>query len=120
MTITEAYRFTIEKIEELKAKGISVVFKDRQKESDHPDGQLPSGLWKHIQFVNVARTQAQEIFKMVKYLNLCGIRFDIGGESGKIDWELDWSFKYTGKDDEDWRDAIDECEENLMEFHWWG
>jgi hypothetical protein len=39
------------------------------------------------------------IYKRVNELADLGITFDTGGCQGQRDWELDWSFKYTGVPD---------------------
>ncbi len=44
---------------------------------------------------------------------MCGITFDLGGWHGFRDWELDWSFRYTGKEDQAWREAKDEVEDKI-------
>jgi len=42
---------------------------------------------------------------------MCGITFDTGGWKKYRSWQLDWSFEYTGKENEEIRDARDEVED---------
>lgn len=127
MDIIEAYEFTLEKISELKDKGIEIEIclcpmkkeELRMFYKENPDIEkhgLPSALWKHVHFLNLQIGQAGEIAEMTKYLNLCGIQFDFGGIENNRDWALDWSFRY-GKEDEQWVDAIEFCEKEIQKMN---
>lgn len=111
MTITEAYEFTLEKINELKNHGIEIKIQRPDSKKELAD-KLPFKLWRQINFVNLSDSKADEILAMAKYLNLCGIQFDAGGMGNNRDWELDWSFR-LGKEDEQWIEAFEECEEEI-------
>ena len=111
MTTIEAYEFTLEKINELKNKGIEIKIKERPNSKKELADKLPFELWRQINFINLTNSQADEILAMAKYLNLCGIQFDAGGMGNSRDWELNWSFRYGKEEDEQWIEALEECEE---------
>ena len=46
-------------------------------------------------------------------MNLLGITFDTGGSKGLRDWELDWSFKYTGEENYKMIQAREELEDDI-------
>ena len=119
MTTIDAYYFTMNKVNELKEGGIEISIKPSrnindkdtiEKYKDH-DG-IPLKLWTYVTFKVTDTTQVQKIIEMTNYLGMCGITFDISGEIGERDWEIDWSFKYTeGKEDWEWRKNIEEVED---------
>lgn len=114
MTPIEAYKLTLHKIEELKGEDIEITAtlcpsKDNKEE---PNG-IPREKWIHIIFLIKNESDIIKINKTADYLGMCGITFDISGNKGCRNWELDWSFSYTGKEDEEWRDKRNEVE-NLI------
>jgi hypothetical protein len=117
MDTLEAYNLTIDKIEELKREGInstSVPSRSRGdrnliKKYNSPKNVKPDK-WFHVTFNINDEVQADKIFDAVKYLGLCGIQFDTGGYKNTRDWELDWSFEYTGKENEEWMQKVEEVE----------
>jgi len=88
MTKIEAYEFTLEKINELKNKGIEIKIQKRPDSKRELEDNLPFDLWRQINFINLTESQANEILEMAKYLNLCKIQFDAGGMGDNRDWEL--------------------------------
>jgi len=117
MKTIEAYEFTLKKIEELLSTGIEITKRKSKSINDQEvinkysgSERIPPEKWLHISFKINDKFQSIKIHEAANYLGMCGIRFDTGGCSNCRDWELDWSFRYTGKEDEDWRDARDEVE----------
>ena len=108
MSTAEAYDFVLKEIDELKESGINIVAKssisrnNKQiiKRCSGPEN-IPPDAWVHITFLNLDEGQAMRVHEAANYLGMCGIYFDTGGCSDYRDWELDWSFKYTGKIDDD-------------------
>jgi len=123
MTLIEAYGFTLEKIEELKDAGIEVIMKPSNcrnnkelvEKYNHTE-RMPPDKWFHVTLKMVNKSQATKVHEVVNYLGMCGIVFDTGGWINYRDWELDWSFQYTGKEDEDRRDARDEVEDRIPDM----
>lgn len=127
MDTKEAYELTLEKIEELGREGIEVTIKpfkslttpygivdqlvERNNEKYDRLGGIPPNKWFYVTFSVLDESHAIKIHKAGDYLGMCGITFDVGGWQGYRDWKLDWSFSYTGKEDEDWREARDEVED---------
>jgi len=119
MTPIEAYNLTLEKIEELKKDGVKVQSKPPKSSTDsnaaeNPDG-IPPKNWIHVSFKNLSEGQILKVHETANYLGMCGIRFDTGGCCDGRDWELDWSFQYTGEEDEQWREAREDVEELIKE-----
>lgn len=121
MTPTEAYELTLDKIEELKKEGISIRMKipdsanDKslvEKHRNNPNG-VPPEKWISINFYNITDLQADRIFQSASYLGVCGITFDCGGYKDTRDWELDWSFCYSGIEDGEWMEAREEIESRI-------
>lgn len=124
MTPIDAYQFTLEKVEELKNEGITVKTKVAHsandismiKEYKNNSSGIPNNKWIKVKFCNVNEWQLDKIFQTVKYLCMCGIYFDIGGDKNSFDWELDWSFNSTGQENEEWVNAIYTCEDSIKEL----
>lgn len=118
MTIEDAYELVLEKIEELRNEGIEVTInpagsaddKAVTQNADKGEG-LPVNKWLHVSFNVSDEGHALKVREAGNYLGMAGIQFDSGGWQGLRDWELDWSFRYTGKEDEAWRDARDRMED---------
>ena len=126
MTTNEAFEFTLEKVDELKELGIKVKIKpynfidDKHRkeiieEYNGPDSAIPDK-WVGIRFISLTETQAEKVYEMTNYLLMCGIGFVTGGCSGCYDWELDWSFHYTGKEDEDAREGTEWVQDQLRDW----
>ena len=109
MKILEAYKFTLEKLEELKNDGIEIEmiiprsvrekgegYEDLINKYSGPD-RLPVDLWRHVTLKYRDQEQASQIFEAAKYLGMAGISFDKGGFQNSRDWELDWSFTSSDK-----------------------
>ena len=121
MTALEAYELTLEKIDELKNDGIKVSFKNYPKDlinneilNEYNDKEhIPHQYWKDVTFKNVDEIEIEKISETLNYLSLCGISFDLYGCCGERTWQLDWSFRYTGKINDEWRDEKDQLESML-------
>ena len=118
MTTLEAFNLTLEKIEQLKEKGVEVSIRPsagRTKKElidkyNSPEKVLPD-LWVNVQFEVSEPWHVEKISEARSYLGMCGIQFDTGGWTDHRNWELDWSFSYTGKEDIEWQEANEEMEE---------
>ena len=106
MTTNEAYYLAIKKVKELKDSGIKVHVKRSKSRNDpemvmkysSPDHITPSK-WIHVSFDCKNKEETNKVFEAGNYLNLCGISFDTGGWQRSRDWEFDWSFRYTRKEE---------------------
>jgi len=121
MTTIEAHQLTFKKIKELEKSGISVEIKpSKSRESSemikkyNNPGRVPPEYWFFVTFFIDNNAQAMKIHEAANYLGMCGITFDTGGCCNYRDWELDWSFRYTGVEDEKWRDARDSVEDMIL------
>lgn len=123
MTTTEAFYFTLEKVNELKSNEIDIEIKPSNNRKDvgiiekyNGPERISPELWCHVSFTFKDNASADKILKTANYLGMCGISFDTGGMSGGRDWELDWSFKYTkGKENIEWINRGEELE-NILKF----
>jgi len=120
MTPIDAYNLVLDKVKELEEEGIKTkitISKTKNEYSDdyenNKNERIPPELWQKVTFIIEEKSQAIKIHEVANYLGMVGIKFDVGGTINQRDWELDWSFKYTGTEDMDWRDARDECEDNI-------
>ena len=121
MTTLEAYELTMEKIDELKNDGLEVYFKkypedliDQEIINKYNDNEhIPYQYWKDVTFKNVDKIEKQKINNVLSYLSLCGICFDLYGGLNERTWQLDWSFKYTGKTNDEWMENNDSLEFEL-------
>ena len=123
MTPIDAYKLALRKIDELKDSGINVVItpsRSRNKinliEKYNQPERIPPEKWVNVSFEILDKGQSMRIHDAARYLGMCGIKFDTGGCCHGRDWELDWSFKYTGKEDEEWEDASQDVEDMINDL----
>lgn len=106
-TPIEAYEFTLQKIEDLQEEHPEIDVKIvpsksrnnaelREKYIQHQ--RIPTEKWVHVTFRFPNDNYWYILAELRNYLGQCGISFDTGGMKGYRDWELDWSFRYTGED----------------------
>jgi hypothetical protein len=103
MTTDEAYAYTMEIVEELRHLGIEATFRPSKSMTDPevvakysgPERVKPER-WGKVTFKSFTPQQAQAIREKQQALGWLGIHFDSGGCVGQRDWEIDYSFKYTG------------------------
>ena len=69
--------------------------------------------WVIVSFMDLDENQTVKVNETANYLGIAGMRFDTSGHRKLRDWELDWSFIYTGKEDEEWREARDWVEDEI-------
>ena len=113
MTPLEAFELTIEKIKELQKNGIEIEitpsisreFEDTIRKYKGKPGRIDPEHWVNVAFRTTDKSEMIKINELANYLGLVGVSFDTGGYLGYREWELDWSFKYTGKENEEWREA---------------
>ncbi len=120
MTSNEAHAFALNKVEELRKDGIEVTIKKYNLDSEHGrktvqkyDGEINRAhpeRWVNVKFEISNKIDAEKVQEAANYLGMCGMIFDVGGTSDFRDWELDWSFQYTGKEDEEWREVREDVE----------
>ena len=117
MKTKEAYELTLRKVQKLKDSGIKCTINPYSGESIkelsiryNEVSRIKSDKWISVNFSNLDKGQSLKVHEVANYLGMCGITFDIGGTADTRAWELDWSFEYTGKEDEERRDARDEVE----------
>lgn len=98
MNINEAYDFLINKVNELKEKGIEISIRDSKstpetiQKYNKPD-RLPSSEWKTISLGIKREGDLSEIQNIEHLCHMVGIHFDTGYGGGQRDWEIDWSFR---------------------------
>jgi hypothetical protein len=121
MTTDEAYQRTMDAVLDLKSSGIEVNIvpsgaREREEMVQKYSGpeRVSSDKWVHVHFVGVDKEQSQRIHDAAMLLSRDGISFDTGGGCGGRDWELDWSFSYTGRHDPV-LDAARDTVEDLIE-----
>lgn len=123
MTIKDAYNLTINKILELRDSGVDVTIepsksknnKDTVKKYDRPD-RLSSDDWVHVSFNIKSEEDTKKVREAADFVGSKGVRFDTGGGCGKRDWEMDWSFQYTGERNEDWKKARNDVDDMIDGF----
>lgn len=135
METYQAYETVLTTIDEIKNSGVIVEIniprsvKEKDKNIEYfndlikkysGDDKINWQLWRNIQFKNVTNTQAKFIFEKRRLLCLAGISFDTGGGLGSLDWEIDWSFKYTKRESEseEHHEACNIVEEMFINFFW--
>jgi|1_EtaG_2_1085319.scaffolds.fasta_scaffold02078_3 hypothetical protein len=120
MTTLQAFNLTLEKVEELKEKGVEVSIiaskgrtnKEMIERYNTSERVLPD-LWVNVQFQVSEPWHVEKISESRNYLGMCGIQFDTGGWTDHRSWELDWSFSYTGEENLQWQEANEEMEDDL-------
>lgn len=106
MTLDEAYQEAMDVVTNLQRAGIKVKLKPANSQNDPrmiakysgPE-RLPPSKWYNVAFFPETDEQKEMIYKEARNLGWLGIYFDNGGTCGRRDWELDWSFRYTGQID---------------------
>ena len=107
MTILEAFDLTMEKVEEIRERGIEVTIKSRDAE----EKILP--VYNDIIFKTPSNLDSDIVNEAANYLGMCGITFDTSGCKGYREWQIDWSFGYTGTEDQKWRKAREDIEKMI-------
>lgn len=117
MTTKEAYEYTLELIEEMRQEGIKVKIEPYRNPKDEtikkysgPE-RIDPGKWVNVHFYPETPEQISLISTNAKKLGWMGIGFDTGGCKRQRDWELDWSFHYTGKPDSEMENGRDIVED---------
>ena len=119
MTPTEAHAFVLDEIELVsKKKSIEYEIKKPEYSTDVSDDvtRVPKSLWCKVIFTVKDESDSMALLELARYLNVAGIQFDVGGSQNTREWELDWSFRYTGTDSPEWLDRINELEEEIFPF----
>lgn len=124
--VNEAYKHTIGVIESLKKQGIEVLVQQPRtiRESKNPDeldvvkkynkpNRLHWTYWRNIQFKVKNQEEAEKVSFARRYLGINGCSFDTGAGCGSMDWEIDWSFTFTGKEEGKERAGFDEVMEKF-------
>ena len=109
-TSIEAFEFTKEKIKELLDEyGLKSVVRESALKND-PDtirkysdeAHVPSEYWEIVEIFPKTKFHKDEIFKLFRYLNMCGITFDKGYscDNNSVHFEIDWSFRFEKKSED--------------------
>ena len=129
MTPNEAHDYALELAKELQASGIELeitLWLDKHKSRDEhykncveKYGNDPKrasiNKWCLVRFKTKSQEEVDLIHEKHKALSWMGVSFDSGGmaDGSCRDWELDWSFSYTGKPDTEHEESIDQCKDML-------
>lgn len=124
--VNEAYKHTIGVIESLKKQGIAVLVRQPGiiTKSDAPDeldivkrynkpDRLHWSDWRKIQFNVKSQDEAEKVSFARRYLGINGCYFDTGAGCGSMEWEIDWSFTFTGREEDKERADFDEVLEKF-------
>ncbi len=108
MTTDEAFQKALDAVQELIEEGIKVDITPVGSTASPPlidkykgPERIPSHKWINVNFSITSDNQAELIHQKCLELHKQGITFDSGGGMLHRDWELDWSFRYTGIADQD-------------------
>jgi len=120
MTPIEAYEIALEKVDELKQSGIQVKITPSTQRNDKKiikqfsgAERIPPDKWIKVEFGELSEDQCEKIKEAANYLGMAGMRFDTSGHKKLRDWDLDWSFIYTGEEDEEWREGREWVEDEI-------
>lgn len=82
------------------------------------DSRIDWRLWRNVQFKNMTSQQLQVIHEKREYLGMAGISFDTGCGCGSLDWEVDFSFRYTNGESENYehREICSSIEESYSKL----
>lgn len=124
--VNEAYKHTIGVIDSLKKQGIDVLVQQPRviRQVENPDDldvvkkyNKPDRLhwsdWRNVQFKVKNQEEAEKVSFARRYLGINGCSFDTGAGCGSMDWEIDWSFTFTGKEEDKERADFDEVMEKF-------
>lgn len=125
MTPIEAYELTLKKIKELKSEGIKIEIINSRSAQDKEIvnefrghfQRIPSDKWVSVNFIDLNITQANKINEASICLGKLGITFDNGGYQQERDWQLDWSFKFTGEVENEWIELKNQVEETIKDYN---
>lgn len=119
MTTDAAYRVTIAAVRSLVDAGVDATIRVSRCRKDLRVVDKYSGServkpadWYHVSFNTDTPEKAEAVAAAARDLNKRGISFDTGGCPGTRDWELDWSFAYTGDHNQELdslRDGVESC-----------
>lgn len=118
---TEAFEHVILVLKKLQEVGVQVTLKPsnsresataKEKYGNDPQ-RIPVDRWQHATLEAQSDEHRKQIFAEQHNLGVLGISFNTGGGAGYRDWELDWSFKYTGVEDKSRAVAQEAVEEMI-------
>lgn len=122
--VNSAYKHTMNVINTLQKEGIEILIQSPRviRNSDNPEeldvvkkyskpDRLHYSDWRNVQFKVKTQLEAEKVSFGRRYLGINGCSFDTGAGCGSMDWEIDWSFKFTGikenKNREDFDDLME-------------
>lgn len=124
--VNSAYKHTMNVIDSLQKGGIEILIQQPRviRESEKPEeldivkkynipNRLHYGDWRNVQFKVKTQLEAQKVSFARRYLGANGCCFDTGAGCGSMDWEIDWSFKFTGVEENKEREDFDIVMENF-------
>jgi hypothetical protein len=129
--IDSAYKHTMYIIESLKKQGIDVLMQQPRviRESENPEeldivieyskkdwvtDRLHWSDWRNVQFKVKNQEEAERVSFSRRYLGINGCFFDTDAGSDSVDWEIDWSFKFTGVEENKEREEFDTTMQNFI------
>lgn len=124
--VNSAYKHTMNVIDSLQKGGIETLIQqprviresetpeelDVVKEYNNPD-RIHYSDWRNVQFKVKSQLEAKKVSFARRYLGINGCSFDTGAGCGSMDWEIDWSFKFTGVEENKEREDFDTVMENF-------
>ena len=118
MTILEAYKLTLDRLLELKEKGLEVSIEIYNSPVYVDDFYLPVKYWRHCSIVVKSDDDISLVHKLQNKLNDRGIWFDLmEWQGGVIYWELNGSFNIEYlNNEEDHQELLDSIDDLLNQF----
>ena len=124
--VNEAYKHTISVIESIRKQGIDVVVQqpriireskvpselDIVRKYNKPD-KLHWSDWRNVEFKVKNQEEVEKVSFARRYLGVNGCSFDTGARCGGMDWEIDWSFTFTGEEEDKERADFDKVMEKF-------
>jgi hypothetical protein len=108
--VKEAYKHTMEVVKSLERQGIEVIIKKRKEAPEDSEGKKiteevePNRIkwsdWRSIEFKVKDEEEASKVSFARSYLGTNGCWFDAGAGFKSINWEIDWSFEFTGEEED--------------------
>ena len=121
MTTQEAFAETTGLVDELETSGIRVertrISNPRPEavaQYDGPERIAPSE-WMSVSLYPQTDEEKERVSEAARKLNWMGVAFDTGRGFGAVDWSLDWSWRYTGKPNQDHEERLNMVDDTEIE-----
>lgn len=124
--VNSAYKHTMNVINSLEKQNIEILIQvprvirnsetpeelDVVKKYNKPD-RLHYSEWRNVQFKVKSKLEAEKVSFARRYLGINGCSFDTGAGCGSMDWEIDWSFRFIGIEEDKELEDFDTIMENF-------